>query len=220
MAAKKVIKLPAKKPAAKKVVARKLAIKLPAKKPAAKVVARKLAIKLPAKKPAAKVVARKAPLARRPQAKVAAKPIAKPAAKKSALAEGVSTYRTLRKYTVPKLRELLADRPADETAVKFVRYVAGLESQMPDWKAKRLPPPDGKPRKRGRPSKEELAKREGKVVAAAPAKAADAIAKAKAGGIVPPPRFAVATPKTAPAPFRPPAPKAAPKPVFRLPGLK
>lgn len=188
--------------------------------------AKKVALKI--KKP----VVKKAAPVRAPARKLPARPpraVAKPVVPKKAKAkvpvvgpEGSNLYRGLRKYTVPKLKMLLEGRDPAETAVKFVRYIASLESQMPDWKAKRLPPPDGKPRKRGRPSKADIAAREGKVTPAKPTKAADVVAKAKAGSIVPPPRFQAPKPVAPAKPaFRVPAvAPVPPKPLFRLPGTK
>ncbi len=77
-----------------------------------------------------------------------------------------STYRRRRKYTVPKLAELATEsattriRNAIASAAdgpllvsELVAFLRMQETEIPEWKRKRLPPADGVPRKRGRPRK-------------------------------------------------------------------
>jgi hypothetical protein len=89
-------------------------------------------------------------------------------------------YRGMRKYTAKKLATYLDEeflpslrarigRGDDGTVLaawELLNYIEAVEGDMPDWKAKRQPPADGVPRKRGRPTKAERAARAAKSAAA------------------------------------------------------
>ncbi len=129
---------------------------------------------------AAPVKAAKAP--KEPKAK-AEKPAKDPAL----------NYRKMRKYTVPKLTELIASpevvfnrlgKAAEKTlsAATLVEYLTLTEADMPDWAAKKVPNADGTPKRRGRPPKD------ASKVAAPPAKTNTkaTFAKIKSGAALPP----------------------------------
>jgi hypothetical protein len=78
-----------------------------------------------------------------------------------------STYRRRRKYTVPKLAEFGTDERTAEvrhaigstsdgplTVGELVSFLRAQENVTPEWRLRRLPSPDGMPRKRGRPRKQ------------------------------------------------------------------
>lgn len=82
------------------------------------------------------------------------------------LVKRCSTYRKRRKYTVLTLSEhvtaegasRLRDAIGSSTegpllASELIAFLRTQEAIIPEWKRKRLPPPDGVPRKRGRPRK-------------------------------------------------------------------
>lgn len=130
-----------------------------------------------------------------------------------------SDYRKMRKYTAPKLLPLIAEdnvpkiRARIRSDVKgplqaheLVKFLMKTEQEIPEWKARRLPLPNGEKRRRGRPPKNPDGVR--KVKAKAPRKAADpkaTLAAAKAGKLLPPkkkltappPKKLVAAPKKA-----------------------
>lgn len=226
MAAKKPVKKLVKKPAPAKKAFKKPVAKLVRKKPAFKKPAPKAA---PKKKPAFNAAKSPVAMARASINKLAAGKVkipivrkiagpsskAKPAFKKPAVAAApkigksvpkkdaadapAGEYRSMRKYTVPKLRPLLTDEmtkvirakikstlgPGNLLSAKeLVDYLAALEADVPDWRTKRAPAPDGKPRKRGRKSKAEL---EAMKAAIKPvANAAATLAKAASGGFLKP----------------------------------
>jgi hypothetical protein len=77
-----------------------------------------------------------------------------------------STYRKRRKYTVAMLAEHLTEEAAARIrdgicstaegrlfADELVAFLRTQEAVTPEWKLKRMPPPDGIPRRRGRPPK-------------------------------------------------------------------
>jgi len=226
MAAKKKAAKPvAKKLAAKKIVkksAPKLSpiskIKGKLKKPATKKLAPKKAVaKAPVKKLAPKgkpvvkpkIVLKPPKLAQKPVTQLGAKPVAKKAKAK----DPTTDYRNLRKYTHLKLGELAADvtgiratigsdgGDAPLAAWELIDFLKASESIIPEWKQKKMPAPDGKPRKRGRPSKADLAAREGAVKPLQGNQAAAAIAKVKANAVkagIRPAAPVVAAPKVVP----------------------
>lgn len=182
-----------KRAAVKKVTAKKLT----PKKAPMKLAPKKLAV---AAKPAVKkhepsAAARKImgmPIkkmaAARPTAAVR-KPIPKAAA---AAKDPTKDYRNLRKYTHLKLEEIAQSVAEIRATIKsdggdaplaaweLTTYLAAIEIIVPDWKLKKLPAPDGKPRKRGRPSKADIAARSGApMVLQTKAQATTAMAKVK-----------------------------------------
>lgn len=175
-----------------KVAPKKTAPKLT--KPTPKASAKKLTVK-------PKVVLSKPPkLVQRPLSKVGAKPAPKAAAaKKNAGAtkpkkhkDPSLDYRMLRKYTAPALEKLVEDVAGIRATIKsdggdsplaaweLIDFLKASENVIPEWKLKKMPPPDGKPRKKGRPSKEDLAARAGAVKPLQKNQAAAAIAKVRA----------------------------------------
>lgn len=115
------------------------------------------------------------------------KPIVKPAAPKVAAAkpktpgktkpqkDPTTDYRNLRKYTHLKLTEIAENVSGIRAAIgseggdaplaawELLDFLKEQENVIPEWKAKKLPPPDGKPRKRGRPSKKDIEAKAGQV---------------------------------------------------------
>lgn len=155
-----------------------------------------------------------------PVAKAA--PVAKPVKKAKPAAEAAQEYRHLRKYTKLKLSELVQDVTTIRHAIgtpkatgdlkvsELLAYLDKIESDTPEWRKKSNPAPDGQPRKRGRPSKADIAAREAAVkTLGSPGQEAAAISKVKS--------FAK---KAAPAPAAPvakPAPVAAKKILIKRP---
>ncbi len=83
------------------------------------------------------------------------------------LRQQCSTYRRRRKYTVSKLAEFGTNERTAEvrhaigsasdgplTVGELVSFLRAQETVTPEWNLRRLPPPDGVPRKRGRPRKQ------------------------------------------------------------------
>lgn len=81
--------------------------------------------------------------------------------------EQCSSYRRRRKYTVQRLEEFETDervaavrqaigssQEGPLTVAEQNRFLRAQEVVVPEWKLRRLPPPDGVPRKRGRPRKQ------------------------------------------------------------------
>lgn len=164
--------VPTKKKPVQKKVATKKQVKPSTKKTSKKAqVAKK---RKPVMNVAAKPIPKPAP---KPVAKPAAKPVAKaapvvaPKAKRAAPA--VSDYRNCRKYTHPKLTEMLADEASIRAALnngnegtlaawELVEYLKILETVVPDWKKAALTREAQDPsqkRRRGRPSKADIAAR-------------------------------------------------------------
>lgn len=201
-------KLSAPKKAAKKVIAAPKKLSKPApvvvKKHEPSAAARKI-MGMSAKKPT--------PVAR------ASKPKAKP------IKDPTKDYRNLRKYTHVKLAEIAenvveiratiksAGGEAPLAAWELLDYLKGQEGLISEWKAKKLPPADGKPRKRGRPSKADLEARAAKPkVLQTKGQAVIALDKVKALGA----KVAAATAARLPQPAAVTAelvPKLAPRPV-------
>lgn len=170
------------KPAPKKSIVKKLVKKLHTKK-------------LVAKKPAPpRKVVKKLPV--KPAAKPAVKFTPAPAPKKRPRIDPSLDYRNLRKYTHLKLTEILSAHSEGDnwTANEFVEHLKTLETEVPAWKARKLPLPNGQKRKRGRPSKAEIEARNAAVKPLNSKAAADAaMAKAKAfaaGPTLPAPKLA------------------------------
>ena len=182
-----------KKPAAKAPV-RKLAPK-PAAKPKTPAPKKAQVKKLAAPKKAAKAVIAPKKLAK-PVVKLAAKkptPVQRATPPKATPAKDpTKDYRNLRKYTHLKLEEIAQSVAEIRATIKsdggdaplaaweLTTYLAAIEIIVPDWKLKKLPAPDGKPRKRGRPSKADIAARSGApMVLQTKAQATTAMAKVK-----------------------------------------
>lgn len=149
------------------------------------------------KKAAPKKAPKKAP-------KLAVKAAPRPAAKPTGRVpvDPSLDYRKLRKYTVPMLEGIIKDLGPDAGLKDLMRKLRKLEAQKRDWKGER----SGGPKKRGRPSKADIAAREkaAKLAKLKPvADAAAVFARAKAGGLVPPRKAPpVAPPKLVPPPAK------------------
>ncbi len=166
----------------------------------------KAAKKVPAAVPAKKMAALPA---KRPVKAVAEKP-----ASKRELSD--TDYRKLKKYTHVMLAEMITPEGAKEVrarigstrggelrAEELVQFLAEREADLSPWKQRRLPNPDGTPKKRGRPRKDAAP-----VVAPPPrTKASAVLGKAAKGGVLP--KKAAPPPAKAPA-----APAAAPRKFF------
>jgi hypothetical protein len=159
--------------------------------------------KVPAVKPKA-AAAKKLPPPKKPAVAVGLKPKAAkpPAAKKEAKPARTPVdpsldYRKLRKYTVPMLDGIIKELGAEAGLKDLMRRLRKLEAAKRDWKGER----SGGPKKRGRPSKADIAAREkaAKLAKLKPvADAAAVFARAKAGGLVPPRKAPPAPPPKAP----------------------
>jgi hypothetical protein len=69
------------------------------------------------------------------------------------------------------------------TADELITYLEALEQEMPEWRLKRGPTPDGKPRKRGRPRKN--AKKEAQAPELPVVDPSRTLETAKDGGLMP-----------------------------------
>lgn len=149
-------------------------------------------------KPAPKVLAKPAAKKLATPPKVAPKPAPKAAAEPKAERPPMADddYRKMRKYTVPKLSAFLSPEGTSEVrarlgvqkrgellASELITYLTQLEAEMPDWKAKRAPLPNGEKRKRGRPRKDAT-----QHMPPPPKVNADAVLAAGANGTLLPPR--------------------------------
>jgi hypothetical protein len=123
-------------------------------------------------------------------------PAAKKVAAPAPAAEATGDYRKARKYTAASLLSLFTSKPVGELRARIsktpeglpglslkeaIGYLQAIESDIPDWKAKRGPTPDGKPRRKGRPPKNAPAA----VLPPPKTDAAATLAKAAAGGLIP-----------------------------------